>query len=71
MLRLVIWYGDLLALALGFKMNVRAMTTPLAGCSVERGVGVGITWRHRREEGASGGGHPRLVRLVLVSASLA
>jgi len=42
--------------------NDRAMATPLAGRSVERGVEVGITWQHRCEEGASGGCHPRLVR---------
>lgn len=50
--------------------NVRAMATPLAGCSDERGVDVGITWRHRREEGASGGCHPRLVRPLVVVVAL-
>ena len=49
-----------------FLQNVRAMATPLAGCGVERGVDVGITWRHRREEGASGGCHPRLVSPLIL-----
>ena len=31
--------------------NVKVMATPLARANVERGVEVGITWKHREQRG--------------------
>jgi len=45
------------------------MATPLAGASVDRGVDVEVRWSMENRR-ASGGFHPRLVRLVVVCSSL-
>ena len=49
--------------------NDQAMATPLAGASVDRGVDVEVRWSMENRR-ASGGCHPRLVRLVVVCSSL-